>query len=86
MPYDKTADGKIFLTDEEALDIAAYVNDDDLHKRPNPKSFDYPHIEEKAIDYDRAPFIDTFSVAQHKYGPYKPIIDFWKNKGLKPVY
>jgi thiosulfate dehydrogenase len=86
MPYDKATWNKPFLTDEEALDIAAFVNDDELHQRPNPKTFDYPRAEEKSIDYDKAPFADTFSVVQHKYGPYKPIIEFWKTKGLRPTY
>ena len=86
MPYDKVLPGKPFLSDEQALDIAAYINNDQLHPRPDPKSFDYPHIEEKALDYDRGPFADTFSVANHKYGPYKPIIDYWKKKGVKPAY
>ncbi len=86
MPYDKVIPGKPFLTDEQAFDIAAYVNNDEMHARPNPKTFDYPNAAEKAIDYDKAPFADTFSVTQHKYGPYQPIIDFWKEKGMKPVY
>jgi len=86
MPYDKAGWDKPFLSDEEALDVAAFVNDDALHKRPNVKSFDYPRSEEKAIDYAIGPFCDTFSVMQHKLGPYQPIITFWKGKGLKPVY
>ena len=86
MPFDKVTFGKPFLTDKEAFDIAAYVNNDEMHKRPSPKSFDYPHLEEKAIDYDHPPFADSFSVAQHKYGPYQPIVDYWKKKGLKPIY
>lgn len=86
MPFDKVAVGKSFLTDVEALHIAAYVNNDDWHKRPSPVTFDYPHAEEKALDYDHPPFADSFSVAQHKYGPYTPMINFWKAKGLKPVY
>ena len=86
MPYDKVTDGTIFLTDDQALDVAAYVNNDAIHQRPVPKEYDYPHVEEKAIDYDKAPFADTFSVAQHKYGPYKSIIDYWKEKKMKAVY
>ncbi|MFT3932879.1 MAG: c-type cytochrome [Chitinophagaceae bacterium] len=86
MPYDKVSPGKPFLTDDQALDLAAFVNDDEIHKRPRPKEFDYPHVEEKAIDYDIAPFADTFSIAQHKYGPYQPIIDYWKEKKMKAVY
>ena len=84
MPFDKAMPGKPFLTDQQALDIAAFVNNDEIHKRPNPKSFDYPHPTEKAIDYDKPPFADTFSVAQHKFGPFKPIISYWKEKGMKP--
>lgn len=85
MPNDKALWNKPFLTDDEALDLAAFVNEDG-HKRPGVEDFDYPHVEEKAIDYGIAPFIDTFSVTQHKYGPYQPIINYWKSKNLKPVY
>jgi thiosulfate dehydrogenase len=86
MPYDKATHDKPFLTDAEALDVAAFVNDDRLHARPTVKSFDYPHPGEKSIDYDHGPFADSFSTAQHKFGPYLPIISEWKRKGMKPVY
>ncbi|MFZ4059184.1 MAG: c-type cytochrome, partial [Ferruginibacter sp.] len=86
MPFDSATWNKPYLSDQEAIDIASFINNDDIHKRPNPKSLDYPHPEEKAIDYGIAPFADTFSVRQHKYGPYKPIIEYWKAKGWKPVY
>lgn len=86
MPYDKATWNKPFLTDAEALDIAAFVNDDAQHQRPDVKSFDYPHAVEKAIDYDKGPFADTFSIAQHKYGPFPSIIAYWKKQGWKPVY
>jgi thiosulfate dehydrogenase len=86
MPFDKATWDRPFLSDEEALDIAAFVNDDNIHRRPSVKSFDYPHPEEKAIDYDRGPFIDHFTATQHKLGPYQPIITFWKNNGMNPIY
>lgn len=86
MPYDSATWYKPVLTDEEALDIAAFVNDDRIHKRPAPPSFDYPNPAEKAIDYGKGPFVDTFSEEQHKFGPYMPIISYWKQKGLKPTY
>jgi thiosulfate dehydrogenase len=86
MPFDKASWNKPFLSDEEALDIAAFINDDNIHRRPYVKSFDYPHPEEKAIDYDQGPFTDTFTATQHKLGPYQPIITFWKSKKMKPVY
>ncbi len=86
MPYDKATVNTPFLTDAQALDIAAFVNDDRLHSRPGVRDFDYPNASEKAIDYSIAPFADTFSAAQHKNGPYLPIINYWKAKGWKPVY
>ena len=86
MPYGIATPDKPFLSDEDALDLAAFVNDDQIHKRPYVKTIAYPYPEEKAIDYDEGPFMDTFSATQHKFGPYPPIIDFWKNKSRKPVY
>jgi thiosulfate dehydrogenase len=88
MPYDKVAVGKPYLTDSDALDIAAYVNDDLIHERPVAKIHDnpYPDIKDKSIDYDKGPFVDNFSETQHKYGPYQPIIDYWKKHGWKPTY
>lgn len=86
MPYDQATYAKPVLTDDEALDIAGFVNDDRIHTRPNPKTLDYPYPQDKAIDYGHGPFIDTFSEMQHKFGPFQPIIDYWKSKGLKPSY
>jgi thiosulfate dehydrogenase len=86
MPYDKATHDKPFLTSAQALDLAAFINDDKIHQRPFVKEYQYPNVEEKAIDYDRGPFKDPFSVEQHKYGPYKPIVDYWKGKGIDPSY
>jgi len=86
MPYDKATHDKPFLTPGEAFDLSAFINDDEIHQRPFVKEFDYPHFEEKSIDYDRGPFNDTFPASQHKYGPFKPIIDYWISKGFHPSY
>jgi thiosulfate dehydrogenase len=86
MPYDKATHDKPFLKPNEALDLAAFINDDDIHERPVVKEYQYPNIEEKPIDYDRGPFSDSFSEQQHKYGPFKPIIEYWQSKGVKPKY
>ncbi len=59
------------LTDEEAWDIAAYVN-----SMPHPTkdiSKDWPKIEEKTFDHPFGPFADAFSEEQHKFGPFGPI-------------
>lgn len=86
MPNDKATYSNPFLTDEEAVDLASFINDDRIHTRPNPKTLDYPFPAEKAIDYGVGPFADTFQAAQHKFGPYKPILDYWKDHNMKPTY
>lgn len=86
MPHDSATYRKPVLTPAQALDIAAFVNDDGIHRRAKVEEFQYPNAEEKAIDYDRGPFADTFSAFQHKYGPYPPIIEYWKARGKKMAY
>jgi len=59
------------LTNEEAWDVAAYVN-----SKPHPQKFfkyDWPDIRTKPVDYPFGPFADGFSERQHKYGPFPPI-------------
>ncbi len=86
MPHDSATSANPLLADHELLDVAAFVNDDRIHKRPSPATQDYPHPEEKAIDYGKGPFADPFTEEQHKFGPYKPIIDYLKGKGMKVAY
>jgi thiosulfate dehydrogenase len=57
------------LTDEEAWDVAAYVN-----SMPRPqKTFreDWPDITKKPFDHPFGPYADGFNETQHKYGPFK---------------
>lgn len=59
------------LTNEEAWDVAAFVN-----SQPRPqKSFpqDWPKLETKSIDYPYGPYTDSFTESQHKYGPFGPV-------------
>lgn len=59
------------LTDEEAWDVAAFVN---AQPRPTKDlSGDWPDIARKPLDHPFGPYADGFSEQQHKYGPYKPI-------------
>jgi thiosulfate dehydrogenase len=76
---------KPVLTDDEALDLAAFINNDEIHSRPKVVEYDYPNPRTKPIDYGLGPYADTFSAHQHKYGPYQPIIDYWLSQGMKPV-
>lgn len=57
------------LTDEEAFDVAAYINS---QKRPikEGRDLDFPDRRVKAIDMDVGPHDDKFSDKEHKYGPF----------------
>lgn len=70
MPLGASHDAPI-LTDEEAWDVAAFVN-----SQPRPKkniSQDWPDISKKPFDHPFGPFADGFSEQEHKYGPFGPI-------------
>ena len=70
MPNGATFDNPI-LTDEEAWDVAAYVN---AMARPH-KVFaaDWPDISKKPFDHPFGPYADEFTEQQHKYGPFGDI-------------
>lgn len=60
------------LSDEEAWDLAAFVN-----SQPRPvknQSADWPNPEGKPFDFPFGPYADNFTEKQHKYGPFKPIL------------
>ncbi len=61
------------LTDEQAWDVAAFVNSQprDVFHAPN----DWPNISAKPPDHPYGPFTDGFSEHQHKYGPFQPIVE-----------
>ncbi len=85
MPNDIARWDKPLLTDEEAMDVAAYVNDDKLHTRPQPYLVnEYPVHKEKPLDYFFPPYDDPFSQEQHKYGPFRPIFE-WRKKNGHPT-
>src|ERR1043165_1953438 len=60
------------LSDEQAWDVAAYVNS---QPRPGkPFKQDWPDISKKPFDHPFGPYSDTFPEKQHKYGPWQGII------------
>ena len=79
MPFNQAKHDAPVLTDEEAWDVAAFVN-----SQPRPKADmtkDWPNIAAKPIDHPFGPYTDGFSEAQHKFGPFKPIVA--KRKEMK---
>jgi thiosulfate dehydrogenase len=76
MPNLTSSHDKPVLTDEEAWDIAAYVNS---MPRPEKKfAGDWPDVSKKPVDHPYGPFSDNYSEVQHKYGPYKVIAEAHK--------
>lgn len=61
------------LTDAESWDLAAFVNS--MPRPHKDQSRDWPNISTKPVDFPFAPFADSFSEQQHKFGPYQPIVD-----------
>jgi thiosulfate dehydrogenase len=64
------------LTNEQAWDVAAYVN-----SQPHPLkdlTMDWPDLATKPFDYPFGPYADSFSATQHKYGPFGPIQQSYK--------
>lgn len=68
MPLGVTHESPL-LSDEEAYDVAAYINS---HQRPvkENKEQDYPDLSKKPKDCPYPPYDDGISQEQHKIGPY----------------
>jgi thiosulfate dehydrogenase len=78
MPLNQATHKAPILSDEESWDVAAFVN-----SRPRPSkdlSKDWPNIAKKPIDHPFGPYADGFSETQHKFGPFKPIIEARKKQ------
>jgi thiosulfate dehydrogenase len=63
------------LTDDEAFDVAAFVN-----SKPRPQmqglERDYPDRSKKPVDAGYLPYADPFPLEQHRFGPFQPIEAF----------
>jgi len=69
--------GKPDLTNDEAFDVAAFIN-----SQPRPEmanlAQDYPDRSAKPVDNAYGPFADSFPLDQHRFGPYAPIEAYYK--------
>lgn len=77
MPLGATSETPL-LSEQDAWDIAAYVN-----SLPRPKkdiSKDWPKIETKPFDHPFGPFADPYPEAQHKLGPFQEIQEFYSKR------
>ncbi|MBQ86641.1 MAG: hypothetical protein CMQ16_09590 [Gammaproteobacteria bacterium] len=69
--------GKPDLTDDEAYDVAAYMNSHERPQRPNLE-VDYPDLKNKPVDSPYPPYADEFPIEQHRLGPFQPIREFYR--------
>jgi thiosulfate dehydrogenase len=78
MPFGTTHDAPV-LSDEEAYDVAGYINHQKRPEKPNREA-DFPDLTKKPVSTPYGPYADTFPIEQHRIGPFQPIMDFYKNE------
>ncbi|HYC43329.1 MAG TPA: c-type cytochrome [Noviherbaspirillum sp.] len=70
------------LTDEQAFDVAAYINSQPRPVKANLEA-DFPARKNKPVDSAFPPYTPGFSPEQHKYGPWQPLLEARK-QGVYP--
>lgn len=73
MPY-----GRPDLTDDQAYDVAAYINSHPRPVKPNLE-VDFPDLTRKPVDSPYPPYADDFPHEQHKLGPFRPIREYYES-------
>ena len=79
MPFGQATWKSPKLTDEEAYNLAGYINS---FSRPQKENLDkdYPDLKLKPVSTPYGPYADNFSQEQHQFGPFQPIMDYYKKK------
>lgn len=76
--------GSPTLTDEQAFDVAAYIN-----SKPRPAmrglERDYPDLSTKPVDNPYPPYLDPFTKLRHKYGPFEEIRAWYAAHKTQPA-
>jgi thiosulfate dehydrogenase len=69
--------GRADLNDDEAFDVAAFLNS---KPRPHMANLerDYPDRSKKPVDTSYPPYADSFPAEQHLLGPFAPIEKYYK--------
>lgn len=79
MPFGQATKDRPKLTDEEAYHVAGYINNFVRPEKVN-KAKDFPNRKLKPVSTPYGPWEDDFSPEQHKFGPFPPIIAYYKDK------
>ncbi len=78
MPFGTTYEAPV-LSDEEAYDVAGYINQQKRPSKPN-RERDFPDLKKKPVSTPYPPYTDSFSMDQHQLGPFQPIMAFYKQE------
>lgn len=78
MPYGTTHTTPI-LTDEEAFDVAGFINLQDRPQKANAEA-DFPDLIKKPVSTPYGPYADDFPISQHRMGPFQPILEYYQQK------
>ncbi|WP_224483425.1 c-type cytochrome [Robertkochia aurantiaca] len=79
MPFGIATKENPKLTDEEAYHVAGYINSFDRPEKPGLER-DFPDLKLKPVSTPYGPWADEFSEEQHRWGPFLPIIEFYKKE------
>ncbi|MDO9317046.1 MAG: c-type cytochrome [Gammaproteobacteria bacterium] len=71
--------GQPDLTDDQAFDVAAYINSKERPHMANLEQ-DYPDRTTKPVDGPYPPYADDFPIEQHRFGPFRPIREFYASQ------
>lgn len=77
MPLGSTYDNPI-LTDEEAYDVAGYINSK-LRPIKSNLDKDFPDLKLKPVSCPYPPYADDFPKEQHQFGPFLEIINYYQS-------
>lgn len=77
MPYLLATKDQPVLTDDEAYHVAAYINSFPRPLKSAPED-DFPDKKLKPVSTPYGPWVDSFTSEQHKYGPFQPIMSWYK--------
>ncbi len=78
MPFGATNDAPL-VSDEEAYHLGIYINTLGRPSKAN-KEVDFPDKLLKPASTPYGPWEDEFSADQHKFGPFGPIFDFYRDE------
>lgn len=77
MPFGMATFKNPKLSDEEAFHVAGYINSFPRPHKPDTDQ-DYPDLKLKPVSTPYGPWADDFSPEQHKFGPFPPIIAYYR--------